>query len=194
MRSHAIAVAVLAGAPMILVAPAIAHAQTKTADKPFVSGGKVDIHLDAGDYEVRAASDNHVRVTMTGRTGNATVDVVIDGKRADVTVRSTSHTNFKCVVEVPKVSDVAIRLSAGDLEVGPITGSKDIESTAGDVRIAVGNPDDYASVDASVSVGDLSGGPLGAPDGSFIAHSIKKTGKGKYVLRAHLGAGDLKLD
>ena len=190
MKSHAIAVALFAG----VIAPAIAQAQTKTADKSFVSGGKVDIHLDAGDYEVRAASDNHVRVTMTGRTGNATVDVMVDGKHADVTVRSTARTNFKCVVEVPQVSDVAIRLSAGDLDVGEITGSKDIESTAGDVRIAVGNADDYGVVDASVSVGDLSGGPFGKADGSFIAHSIKKTGKGKHTLRAHLGAGDLKLD
>ncbi len=191
MRLHAIVVALLAAA---LIAPAPARAQTKTADKAFVSGGKVDIHLDAGDFEVRAASDNHVRVTMTGRTGNATVEVVVDGKHADVTVRSTSRTNFKCVIEVPKVSDVAIRLSAGDLAVGEITGSKDIESTAGDVRIAVGNPDDYATVDASVSVGDLAGGPFGKVDGSFIAHSIKRSGKGKHTFRAHLGAGDLKLE
>jgi hypothetical protein len=191
MRSHAIATAILAGA---LVAPAIAHAQTKSDDKPFVSGGKVDIHLDAGDYEVRAASDNHVRVMMTGRTGNATVEVAVDGRHADVSVRSTSHTSFKCVIEVPKVADVAIRLSAGDLDVGEITGSKDIESAAGDVKIAVGSPDDYASVDASVSVGDLSGGPFGKADGSFVAHSIKKTGRGRHTFRAHLGAGDLKLD
>jgi hypothetical protein len=191
MRSLAMAVVMFAGA---LAAPEAAEAQTKSADKAFVSGGKVDIHLDAGDYEVRAASDNHVRVTMTGRTGSATVDVTVAGSHADVTVRNTSFTNFKCLIEVPKVSDVAIRLSAGDLEVGPITGSKDIESTAGDVRIAVGNPDDYSSIDAAVTVGDLSGGPFGSAEGSFIAHSIKKTGKGRRTFRAHLGAGDLKLD
>jgi hypothetical protein len=191
MRSHAIAAAILAG---VIGAPAMAHAQTKSADQAFVSGGKVDIHLDAGDYEVRAASDNHVRVTMTGRTGSATVDVAVDGRHADVTVRHTSRTSFKCIVEVPKISDVAIRLSAGDLDVGTITGSKDIQSTAGDVRIAVGNLDEYANVDASVSVGDLSGGPFGDADGQFISHSIKKTGKGKHTFRVHLGAGDLKLD
>src|SRR5215471_20150960 len=115
---------------------------------------------------------------MTGNTGNATVEVAVAGAHADVTVKGTAHTNFKCIIEVPKVSDVAIRLSAGDLDVGAIAGSKDIESTAGDVRIAVGNPDDYASIDATVSVGDLSGGPLGNATGEFISHSIKKTGKG----------------
>jgi hypothetical protein len=189
MRSHAAALLFLAG---IVCAPGHAGAQT-SADKAFVSGGKVDVHLDAGDYEVRPATDNHVRVSMTGRVGGATVDVTIAGTHADVTVRNTAHTNFKCVIEVPKTSDVAIRLSAGDLDVGPISGSKDIESTAGDLKIAVGDPDSYSSVDASVKVGDLSGGPFGNPEGGFISHSIKRTGKGKYTLRAQLGAGDLKL-
>jgi hypothetical protein len=191
MRSLATALILCAGA---FAAPGVADAQTKSADKAFVSGGKVDIHLDAGDYEVRAAADNHVRVTMTGKTGDATVDVVVDGKHADVTVRHTSHTNFKCIVEVPKASDVAIRLSAGDLQVGAIAGSKDVESGAGDMTIAVGNPDDYANIDASVSVGDLSGGPLGDAGGQFVSHSIKKTGKGWRTFHAHLGAGDLKLE
>ena len=177
-----------------IAVPALAHAQTKTADKAFVTGGKVDIHLDAGDYEVRAAPDNHVRVTMTGRTGTATVDVVVAGTRADVTVKDTSHTNFKCVIEVPKVSDVAIRLSAGDLDVEEIAGSKDIESTAGDMRIAVGKSDDYGKVDASVKVGDLSPGPFGgSKKEGLISQSVSWSGKGKYTLRASLGAGDLKL-
>ncbi|HUK35038.1 MAG TPA: hypothetical protein VLV86_14060 [Vicinamibacterales bacterium] len=190
MRSLATALVIFAGA----LAPPAVQAQTKSADKAFVRGGKVDVHLDAGDYEVRAAPDDHIRVTMNGQTGNATIDVVVNGKHADVIIRNTWHTNFKCIVEVPRVSDVAIRLSAGDLRVGPITGSKDIESSAGDMNIAVGNPDDYSSVDASVSVGDLSGGPFGNPDGGFVAHSIKKSGRGTRTFRAHLGAGDLKLE
>ena len=183
----------LATVAAALAVPALAHAQTKSADKAFVSGGKIDIHLDAGDYEVRAGSDNHVRATITGNTGNATVDVAVDGNHADVFVRKTPHSNFHCVVEVPKVSDVAIRLSAGDLEVGEITGSKDIESTAGDVRIAVGDTKNYSKVDASVKVGDLSGGPFKV-DGSFISHSISWSGTGKHTLRAKLGVGDLKLE
>jgi hypothetical protein len=186
---------VLTAFAVAIAVPAFAHAQTKTDDKAFVTGGKVDIHLDAGDYEVRAAPDNHVRVTMTGNTGSATVEVAVAGTHADVTVKSTSHTNFKCVVEVPKVSDVAIRLSAGDLTVGAIAGSKDIESTAGDVRIAVGPVDDYGKVDASVKVGDLSPGPFGgSKKEGFISQSVNWSGKGKYTLHASLGAGDLKLD
>src|SRR5262249_43773354 len=174
----------LAAFAVAIAVPGLLHAQTKTADKAFVTGGKVDIHLDAGDYEVRAAPDNHIRVTMTGNTGSAAVEVGVAGAHADVTVKDTSHTNFKCVIEVPKVSDVAIRLSAGDLNVGVIAGSKDIESTAGDVRIAVGKLDDYSKVDASVKVGDLSPGPFGGnKKEGLISQSVNWSGKGKYTLR-----------
>jgi hypothetical protein len=186
---------VLTAFAVAIALPALVHAQTKTAEKAFVPGGKVDVHLDAGDYEVRAAPDNHIRVTMTGNTGSATVEVAIAGAHADVTVKGTSHTNFKCVIEVPKVADVAIRLSAGDLTVGEIAGSKDIESTAGDMRIAVGRLDDYGKVDASVKIGDLSPGPFGgSKKEGFVSQSVNWSGKGKYTLRATLGAGDLKLD
>ena len=185
----------LAAFVVAIAVPALVHAQTKSADKAFVTGGKVDIHLDAGDYEVRASPDNHIRVSMTGRTGNTSVDVAVSGTHADVTVKDTSHTDFKCVIEVPRVSDVAIRLSAGDLNVGEIAGSKDIASTAGDVRIAVGKSSDYAKVDASVKIGDLSPGPFGdSKKEGFISQSVNWSGKGRYTLRATLGAGDLKLD
>ena len=190
MTSRAIAVAAVAAA---LAVPALIHAQTKSADKAFAGGGKVDIHLDGGDYDVRAAADNHVRVTMSGNTGSATVDVTIAGTHADVSVRNTPHSNFRCVIEVPSVSDVAIRLSGGDLTVGEIAGSKDIEATAGDVKIGVGNPDSYAKVDASVRVGDLSTGPFGGKQGGLVSQRLTWSGNGKYTLHASLGAGDLKL-
>src|ERR1041384_8322818 len=108
---------------LLLAAPVIAAAQTKVEDKAFVSGGKVDIHLEAGDYEVRASRDNHVRVTLSGDMGNTVADVVVKDRNADVVVRKTPNSSktFHVVIEVPKVSDVAIRLSAGDLDVDDIT-------------------------------------------------------------------------
>jgi hypothetical protein len=164
-----------------------------TAEKPFVSGGTVKLQLDAGDYEVRPGSGNVVRVSLTGNTGSATADVAINGDQAAVSVKNTTHTNFHGVVEVPKTANLVVRLTAGDLTVGAITGSKDVESTAGDVKIDVGNADDYGIVDASVRVGDMSTGPFSGTTSGLIGHELKWTGKGKYALRAHLGAGDLNL-
>ena len=108
-------------------------------------------------------------------------------------MKNTPHSNFHALIEVPKMADIVIRLSGGDLTVGGITGNKDIEATAGDVKIAAGNPDDYASVDASVKVGDLSTGPFTGKKSGFISQNVTWAGKGKYKLHASLGAGDLKI-
>jgi hypothetical protein len=195
MTSRALQSALAAAVLTALAAGTPLLAQTKIEDKAFVSGGKVDIHLEAGDYEVRASRDNHVRVTLSGDMGNTVAEIVIKGANADVVVRKTPNSSktFHVVIEVPKVSDVAIRLSAGDLDVDDITGSKDIEARAGDVKIVVGKVDNYAKVDASVGIGDLSAGPFGDAKGSFLSHSVSYTGKGKHTLRARLSVGDLKL-
>ncbi len=167
-------------------------ATSVVADKPFVSGGKIAIELDGGRYEVRAASDNRIRVSLGDNPGNTKVEVTPDGERANVHVRDTPHNNFKAMIEVPKTADLTIRLSGGELAVGGITGNKDVEAIGGNIRIAVGDPKDYASVDASVKAGDLSAEPFGGSKSGLLQH-FTWSGQGKYSLRASLGAGNLVL-
>lgn len=174
------AVAFLLGAPNV--------------DKPFISGGTIAMQLSGGEYEVVPAADNHIRVVLSGNVGDTKTEVVITGQQAGIKVTNTpNHGNFHARIEVPKNSDLKLSLSAGDLTVGALTGNKNIEATAGDVKIDVGKADDYGSVDASVRVGDLSPGPFGGKKEGFIGQSLAWTGKGKYTLHAKLGAGDLKL-
>jgi hypothetical protein len=184
-------VAVVAG--VVLSGTALLDAQNKVSEKPFVSGGRIELWLSAGDFDVKPAADNRIRVTITGAMGNTKVELTANGTQGKVVLRDTPNNNFGAVIEVPKVADLMIRMFAGDLNVGGIRGGKDIESNAGDVRIDAGPAADYASVDASVKIGDLSAGPFGDAKGSFLSKSLTWTGKGKYKLRATLGAGDLKL-
>jgi hypothetical protein len=190
MKTHVV-VAVVAGA--VLSGAALLYAQNKVTEKPFVSGGRIELWLSAGDFDVKPAAGNLIRVTITGAMGNTKVELTANGTQGKVVLRDTPNNNFGAVIEVPKVADLMIRMYAGDLDVGGITGSKDIESKAGDVRIDAGPAADYASVDASVSIGDLSAGPFGDAKGSFLSKSVNWAGKGKYKLRATLLAGDLKL-
>lgn len=150
------------------------------------------MQLTGGDYSIRAASDDHVRVSFAGNPGDASAEMSINGTRANLSIKDTPHNNFRAKIEVPANSELNVHLAAGNLEIAGITGSKDIESEAGNVRISVPNPDDYGTVDASVKVGNLSAGPLGQ-SGSGVANHIKKSGPGKYTLRASLGAGNLEL-
>ena len=190
MKKRSIAAIVLAAA---VSATASIDAQTKVTEKAFVSDGRIELWLDAGDFDVKPSIDNRIRVTLTGNVGNAKVEVTASGSQGKAVVRDTPHNNFSAIIEVPKNADLMIRMNAGDLKVGAIAGNKDVETTAGDVKIAVGDPNDYASVDAAVKVGDLSASQFGGSKGEFLSKSVSWSGKGKYKLRAHLGVGDLKL-
>lgn len=162
------------------------------AEKSFASGGSIEMELSGGNYSIKPAAGDTVRVTFSGNTGNATADLNTNGSKATLTVKDTPHNNFNAVIEVPKTSDVVVRLDAGNLEMAALTGSKDVDSKAGNVEITAGSPDDYASVEARVTAGNVDGGAF-ANAASGIGQHITWSGHGKYTLRANLGAGNLEL-
>jgi hypothetical protein len=157
-----------------------------------MAGGSIDMRLDGGNYAVRAAADNHIRVTLSGNTGNARVELTTNGAKANVVVKDTPHNNFHATIEVPKTADLVIRLSGGNLVMAAITGNKDIESTAGNTEIAVGDPNDYSRVDAAVKAGDIDAGVFGGSKSGLFQH-FTWSGHGKYTLHANVGAGNLVL-
>ena len=191
MRSRASFAILLAAG---FCASAFLQAQNKTnaTEKPFVSGGKIDMQLDGGSYEIRPAAGNQVRVTLSGNTGNAKVELTTSGTHADVKVKDTPHNNFQATIEVPKAADLVVRLTGGNLVMAAITGNKDVESYGGNVQIAVGDPNEYASVDAAVKAGDIDAKVFGGSK-SGLFQQFTWSGHGKYTLRAHLGAGNLEL-
>ena len=161
------------------------------ADKPFVPGGKIDVDLDGGAYEIKTAADNHIRVSASD-TRTTKVDVAIDGSQANIKVKDTPHSNFRAIIEVPSVGDIVVRLSGGELKMNAMTGNNDVESYGGNVQITVGDAKDYAHVDAAVKAGDLDASPFGGSK-SGLLQEFTWSGDGKYTLRAHLGAGNLVL-
>jgi hypothetical protein len=169
-----------------------AQAQKNPTEKPFVPGGRIDMQLDGGDYDVRPGAGNTIRVTLSGNTGNAKVAVNVNGTHADIAVKDTPHNNFHATIEVPATSDLRIRLTAGNLATGAIRGSKDIESAAGNMEITVGDLNDYFKADGSVNVGNLDADPFDKSKGGFF-RSFKWSGHGKYQFHAHVGAGNLSL-
>ena len=170
----------------------LAWAQKSPTEKPFVSGGRIDMQLEGGDYEVRPGAGNTIRVTLSGNTGNAKVAVNTNGTHADIQIKDTPHNNFHATIEVPATSDLRIRLTAGNLTTGSIRGSKDIESNAGNMEITVGDPNDYFKADGSVRVGNLDAAPFDTSKGGFF-RSFKWSGHGKYQFHAQVGAGNLSL-
>ncbi len=161
-----------------------------TAERTFVSGGTVDMDLSGGSYEIRPAASDRIHVVTSGHTGDTKVAVSGQGSSAKVTVSNTPHSNFHATIEVPKTTDLAITLAAGDLNVAPITGNLEIDSTAGDITVAVADANDYSKVDATVRAGNIKAGPFGDAKSGLNAR-LTWSGPGKHTVRVNLDAGNL---
>ena len=166
-------------------------ANSVVADKPFVTAGKINLELDGGAYVVRTTADNHIRVALTGNPGNAKAELTADETAATVQVKDTPR-NFRATIDVPPVADLVVHFKGGQLVMDPIAGNKDVQSYGGEIKIGIGNPDEYSSVDASVKVGEIDASAFGGSNSGFLPH-FTWSGKGKYTLRANLAAGSLSL-
>jgi Putative adhesin len=191
MMKTAIAAAIFLSTLSIMPMSLIAQSLGSPAEKDFVSGGRVTMTLESGDYKIRASSDNRLHVRWNEASG-ARVKLTTNGNSADVRVENTPHNNFHATIEVPALTDLRIRLTAGDMSVTGIKGDKDIEANAGDLNISVGSSSDWGDVDASVTAGDLHAPAFKAATGGLF-RSIKWKGPGKYRLHVHLTAGDVNL-
>jgi len=179
-----------------VVVAASVGAQYGVNETAFVSGGRIELQLGAGSYSIRPASDTHIRVTIGSESARAKVALTANATRATVAVTETPSSNFQATIEVPKTSDLTVRLSGGNLVITGITGNKDIDSVAGNAEISIGNANEYASMEATVKVGDLNVGAFAGAkteDSFGLLQRASWSGKGRYTLRANLGAGNLVL-
>jgi hypothetical protein len=158
---------------------------------------KLTLELRSGDYRVSASTGEKISVRTTGDRAEKGRDMSLSFKHmnshAELQITGGPTNNGPSVeIAVPKSSNLIVRMPFGDLNIEGVSGDKDVEMHAGDLNIEVGNPADYAHVDASVGAGDINAGPFGEnKDGLF--RSFEKSGPGRYRLHAHIGAGDLNL-
>ena len=159
-------------------------------------GAKVALHLRSGDIRIVGSEDGKLTVDISGRNKDKIEDLryrlTSSGNNAELRVSGGPRNDLSIEVHVPRNSDLYARIFAGDVTIQNIPGSKDVELSAGDLTIEVGNPDDYSHVEASVNAGDIDGSPFGESH-SGLFRSFKKSGKGKFTLYAHVGAGDIRL-
>ncbi|MBZ5505944.1 MAG: hypothetical protein LAO78_10700 [Acidobacteriia bacterium] len=161
-------------------------------EKDFVSGGKIEITLESGGYDIRPSADNRIHVRWNEASGKGVaVKLTINGKMGDLRVEKTPN-NFHATIEIPAVTNLRIRLTAGALTVGEIKGDKDIEINAGDVKVSCGNTSDWGDVDASVVAGDLHASAFQAQKGGLF-RSFQWKGPGRYRLHVHATAGSINL-
>lgn len=195
MRAFRLLMVLSVVATALLLAPS-AFAESGSAEKPFVSGGRIVMNLSAGDYTIKAGRDDKIVVnweTNHDPDDNVKVTIRTDiaGKKANVTTDGP-HDNLRIVIEVPATTDLHVDVSAGNVRLTGITGSKDIGSWAGNVDIDVPRPDDYRLMDLAVKAGNIRARGIGVKkDGLF--RSFRRSGPGRYTLKVRLTAGNLTL-
>src|SRR5882757_6393314 len=162
--------------------PAVPSPQTHTSvtdiythpfeiDLPYDQ--KLSLDLRSGDYHVVGSTVEKVSVRTTGDRAEKGREVSLTFKHmnnhAELRITGGPINNGPSIlIEVPKASNLIVRLPFGDLNIEGVSGDKDVEMHAVDLNIAVGNPADYGHVDASVGAGDISAGPFGeTKDGLF---------------------------
>jgi hypothetical protein len=169
---------------------------TASLERPFAANGSVKMDLTAGDYRIVGSPQDRVRLDWSVRDAEALAKV---RARADVRDREIkivtdgpSSRGLRFTIEVPRQSNLYVRMTAGDLTIEDIRGDKDVELRAGDLNIDVGPAGDYKKVDASLWAGDLTA-PAFQTFKSGLFRSFEWAGGGAYRLHARLLAGDLHL-
>jgi hypothetical protein len=190
-------------AVLFVAIPALAQNKVEVDDlahhpfeADFPSGGQLSLHIRSAEIHIVGSDDNKIAVRISGREGTESTDMRARFERTDnsgeLRVTGGPHNDLTITVQVPKNSNLYVRIPAGDVEIKGISGDKDVELHAGDLKIGVGAAADYSHVEASVTTGEIDAEPFGENRGGLF-RSFEKSGSGKYKLVAHVGAGDLTL-
>src|SRR5580658_5073027 len=172
------------------------HPTPYSARREFVSGGTIRFHLEAGGYRIAPGDSENIVVTCHANSEEQLKRVKVEIKRigssADVYVSETPHNNFEATIQVPRSSNLWVRLSAGEVAVEDVEGDKDVRVFAGNIQIDVPHPEQYGHRDASVMTGSIDASAFDvSKDGLF--RSFEQHGPGKYRLHAHVIAGEIDL-
>ncbi len=161
-------------------------------DASFVSGGSLTMDLSAGNYHIRPTDNDHVTVTFTDNITDARRgSIYFDASKSPAALEVDIPGKSRSVdIGVPRKTNIQINLTAGNLHLSGIEGSKDVQCNAGNLQIEVGEKEQYGPVYLSVASGNIQARPWNAHR-SGLFRSFNTTGQGKYGLRVHADAGNI---
>jgi hypothetical protein len=155
----------------------------------------LNIELGSGDYQIVASASDSIAVVYDDgklETPDKVHVQISSGHGQNFLKIAGPGSSFRAVIEVPRKTDLRVRMGVGGLRVGDVEGNKDIEVRAGNLQLNELRPMDYAHADFSVRIGDVNA-PIFKNVRSGVWRSFKTVGPGKYHLHAHVGVGGLTL-
>ncbi len=151
--------------------------------------------------EIVATDQELIHVSCTVNDDETAGDVAFhfsptaDGGQLSIEGPHERHGNngIEVRIEVPRRTNLRVRMMAGQVKLEEVKGDKDIEIGAGQITINSIHDGDYRSVDASVGVGQVLARAFGADKGGFFRSFTKKYPSGDYRLLAHVTTGQIEL-
>ncbi len=186
--------------PLFLVMPLVAVvASAQTSERRYElrpdPTWPLAIELGAGDYQIVASESDSITVVYDAPKPEKLKKVHVQmssGHGHNYLKINGQKSSFHATIQVPRKTDLLIRLGSGDLRVGDIEGNKDIEIHAGSLNFEALRLQDYGKGDLSVRIGNVTGPELQVSGGG-ASRSYETYGKGRYRLHAHVGVGDVAL-
>jgi hypothetical protein len=157
--------------------------ESRPAGLEFAASDDEMVHVTCSSSDADLAQHIHLKFSRSASDSK----LVVDGGHIN------NHGNLKIRVEVPRKTNLQIRMPAGEVKIEDIVGDKDVEIHAGHILIASREVWRYKKLDLSVSIGSLNAPAYGVKDGGFL-HTLKQeTTDGEYRLHASVGTGEIEL-
>jgi hypothetical protein len=181
-------------------------AETKTAcsqtlSYPLQSRAVLIIDSRPAGLQIVGTDEGVIRVSCTAGSDETARDVALhfsptaNGGKLLIEGDDLQHRNngIQVKIEVPRRTNLSVRMFAGQVRVEEVKGDKDIEVGAGQITISSIHDGDYSSVNASVGVGEVQARAFGSDKGGFFRSFSRKNASGDYRLQAHVTTGQIEL-
>jgi hypothetical protein len=165
---------------------------------PLRAGSALTIESRSGEVDVVGSDQQGLRVTCTLDDADRARDVHVEfeqtGDFAKLRLRGGPTNNVRIRIELPRRTDLKLRVPAGEVRIDQVSGDKDISLSAGEITVSHVNGAEYRTVQASVGVGAVNATEFGVGKGGFFRSFSRDTAGGLYRLRAHLISGNVQLN
>jgi hypothetical protein len=174
---------------------------SQTMSHPLQPRAVLIIDSKPAGIQIVGTDEQAIHVSCTAGSEEAARDVAFhfsptaNGGKLSIEGVHTEHgnNNVEIKIEVPRRTNLSIRMLAGEVRVEEVKGDKDIDLGAGQITISSIRDGDYRSVDAFVSIGAIQARAFGTDKGGFFRSFSRKNSSGDYLLRAHVTTGEIDL-
>jgi hypothetical protein len=199
MRSLSCTVALLACNLLALAQTRIPCSQALT--HPLPSRSVLMIDSTPAGLEIVGTDQDELHVSCTAGDSQDARNIALhfspssSGSKLSIQGAHAHHGdhNLQIRIEVPRRTNLSVRMFAGQVTVDEVKGDKDIEIGAGQITISSIHAGDYRSVKASVGAGEVQAQAFGADQGGLFRTFDREIPGGDYRLQAHVTTGQIQL-